>query len=146
MRVLVRFIRSDGSPSSKRFFTGVAESADCPTAFLGKFVRVKLDHPTPMPPRKVLRSHTVERCECCKVTTYPARIIADPDGTLAASQVPNGRAQRGRGGRDVGVGVGQRGGADRWSVGIAGFSPDGLRGQLRALTERDRMRALSRES
>lgn len=106
MRVVVRFIRSDGSPSSKRFLTDAAESADCPTAFLGKLVLLKLDHPTQTPPWKVLRSHTVERCECCKVTTCPARIIADPDGTLAAREAPNGRAQRGRGGRGVGVGVG----------------------------------------
>ena len=84
VRVLVLFVGSDWSPPSKQFLTDVAESADFLTAFLGNFVLVRLDYPTRTTQLKALRSQTLELRERYAVTTYPALIIAEPDGTLAA--------------------------------------------------------------
>ena len=84
VRVLVLFVGSDWSPPSKLFLTDVAESVDFLTAFLGNFVLVKLDYPTRMTQMKTLRSQNAELRERYEVTTYPALVIAEPDGTLAA--------------------------------------------------------------
>ena len=84
VRVLVLFVGSDWSPPSKQFLTDVAESADFLTAFLGNFVLVRLDYPTRTTQLKALRSQNLELRERYAVTTYPALIIAEPDGTLAA--------------------------------------------------------------
>lgn len=84
VRVLVLFVGSDWSPPSKQFLTDVAESADFLTAFLGNFVLVRLDYPTRTTQLKALRSQNLELRERYEVTTYPALIIAEPDGTLAA--------------------------------------------------------------
>ena len=84
VRVLILFVGSDWSPPSKQFLTDVAESGDFLSAFLGNFVLVKLDYPTRTTQLKALRSQNVELRERYEVTTYPALVIADPDGTLAA--------------------------------------------------------------
>ena len=84
VRILALFVGSDWSPPSKQFLTEVAESADFLTAFLGSFVLVKLDYPTRTTQLKALRTQNVELRERFEVTTYPAMVIAEPDGALAA--------------------------------------------------------------
>lgn len=84
VRILILFVGSDWSPPSRQFLTEVAESTDFLTAFLGNFVLLKLDYPTRTTQMKALRTQNLELRERFEVTTYPALIITEPDGKLAA--------------------------------------------------------------
>lgn len=83
VRILALFVGSDWSPPSKQFLVEVADSADFFTAFLGSFVLVKLDFPTRAAQVKALRDQNVELRERYEVTTYPAVVLVNPDGSLA---------------------------------------------------------------
>jgi len=84
VRILAVFTGSDWSPPSKQFLTEVAEAPDFLTAFLGSFVLLKLDFPTRTTQLKELRAQNTELRERFEVTTYPALIVLESDGALAA--------------------------------------------------------------
>lgn len=83
VRILTLFVGSDWSPPSRLFLTDVAEAPEFLTAVLGSFVLVKLDFPTRAVQQKVLRDQNAELRERFEVTTYPALVLMQPDGTLA---------------------------------------------------------------
>jgi hypothetical protein len=84
VRLLLLFVGSDWSPPSRQFLNEVAESTDFLTACLGNFVLVKLDFPTRTTQLKSLRTQNAELRERYEVTTYPALVITEPTGALAA--------------------------------------------------------------
>jgi hypothetical protein len=83
VRIMTVFVGSDWSPPSRQFLTEVAEAPEFLTAFLGSFVLVKLDFPTRAAQQKVLREQNAELRARFEVTTYPAVVLMEPDGTLA---------------------------------------------------------------
>lgn len=83
VRILTLFVGSDWSPPSRLFLTDVAEAPEFLTAVLGNFVLVKLDFPTRIVQQKALREQNAELRARFEVTTYPALVLMQPDGTLA---------------------------------------------------------------
>ena len=83
VRVLALFVGSDWSPPSRQFLHEVAEAPDFLTAVLGSFVLLKLDYPTRTTQLKALQAQNVQLRERFEVTTYPALVILESDGTLA---------------------------------------------------------------
>ena len=84
VRILALFVGSDWSPPSKQFLTEVAESGEFLTAVQGNFVLLKLDYPTHAVQPKPLHTQNAELRERLEVTTYPALLILQADGALAA--------------------------------------------------------------
>ncbi len=84
VRILAVFTGSDWSPPSKQFLTEVAEAPDFLTAFLGSFVLLKIDFPTRITQLKDLRDQNAELRERFEVTTYPALVVLESNGALAA--------------------------------------------------------------
>ncbi len=84
VRILAVFTGSDWSPPTKQFLTEVAEAPDFLSAFLGSFVLLKLDFPTRTTQLKELRVQNAELRERFEVTTYPALVVLESDGSLAA--------------------------------------------------------------
>jgi hypothetical protein len=83
-RILALFVGSDWSPPSHQFLAEVSESPEFLTAFWATFVLVKLDYPTRTTQVRTLREQNTALRERYEVTTYPALLILEPDGKLAA--------------------------------------------------------------